>query len=202
MTYDHREGETLHRRRILTIGRTGQRSALLLAAVAIGTLACRPQPPRAEGGESCVPGARFSGELYGELAAGIDWRGAELDCEGMPRPFDAGARLRFAGPAGSGERRLAFIVALPDLAPGATENELRATVTVIEEDNGRFFSNGDNPGCWSDVTAQEALAGTAASVAVTGIVYCLTPLAGQHGNGSVRIGDIGYTGRIDWERED
>lgn len=202
MTYDHREGETLHLRRTSKIGRTGQRGALLLAAVAIGTLACRPPPPRAEAGEPCVPGARFSGELHGEVAADLDWRGAGLDCEGMPRPFDAGARLRFAGPAGGGERRLAFIVALPGLAPGATANELPATVTVIEEDNGRFFSNGDNPGCWSDVTAQQALAGIAGSFAVTGIVYCLTPLAGQHGNGSVRIGEIAFTGRIDWERED
>lgn len=173
--------------------------AALLAAAALA--GCRAEPQAAAAAADtgrCIADAHFSGELFGELAAELDWRGDRLACEGMRRPKGAGARLRFAGPVGDGERRLAIIVALPDLDAGETAAELDATVTVIEEDQGRFFSNGDNPGCWSDVTAQAPAGPTAGSYAVSGIVYCLTPLAGQQGSGSVRIGELDFRGRIDW----
>ncbi len=177
-------------------------TALLLLAASLQ--ACRPEPGAAAAApdDRCVAGAHFSGELYGELTAVLDWRGSSLACEGMRRPQDAGARLRFAGPAGDGERRLAFIVALPDLDRGETATELPATVTVIEEDRGRFFSNGENAGCWADVTSQEPAGPAAGRYAVSGIVYCLTPLAEQKGSGSVRIGELRYRGRVDWGGSD
>lgn len=186
-----------HNRKATILDLSGITTVLSLATA---LQACRPEPVTAAAAvaEHCVDGAHFSGALYGELAADLDWRGSSLACEGMRRPQGKGARLRFAGPAGDGESRLAFIVALPELDRGETATELRATVTVIEEDRGRFFSNGENPGCWSDVIAQEQSPAATGRYAVSGIVYCLTPLAEQTGSGSVRIGELRYRGRIDW----
>lgn len=179
-------------------------------AVALATPACERQAESAAAalnGSGCAPGARFSAELYGSLATELDWQGDALACEGMRRPRDAGARLRFAGPVpgSDGERRLAFIVALPDLERGQTGEELPATVTLIEEDEGRFFTNGGGAGeatCWSDVATHEAVAGETDAYTVGGIVYCLTPLVDPAGDGAVTLAALRYRGRVDWRQPD
>lgn len=177
----------------------GAVATLGFAAAAAGLAACD------EGGasgirEDCVADGSFRAELYGDLDGRVDWTDEALACEGMPRPHGAGARLRFSGPAG--ERRLAVIVALPELERGQTARELKATVTLIEEENGRFYSNGDAEHCWSDVTRQEALADGSERFRVQGIVYCMAPLAEQAGNGRVTLGETRFSGVVDWRSPD
>ncbi|MGB5346062.1 MAG: hypothetical protein WBN23_07855 [Woeseia sp.] len=154
-------------------------------------------PPAAA---SCIAGGEFHAELYGAVRASLAWRDTGLHCEGMRRPHDAGARLRFAGevPVADRMQKLAFIVALPELEPGSVGRELRATVTLIEEDNGRFFSNADQDTCWADVESQEALQTDDDSYAINGIVYCVAPLAALRSNASVVLRDLRFAGRVDW----
>lgn len=151
---------------------------------------------------SCTPDGSLDVVLYGSLDATIEWTPATLECEGMPRPHGAGARLRFAGPAASaqGEQRLAFIVALPGLEPGVTGAELPATVTLIDEQGARFFSTGDAEVCWSDVEFQRALSDAPDNTryAIGGILYCVAPLAELNGDGSVTLVELRYTGQLDW----
>jgi hypothetical protein len=149
---------------------------------------------------SCADDAAFSVELYGDMRTNLNWAGAELECDGMPRPFGDGARLRFAGPAGTADasHRLAFIVALPALERGAPANELPATVTLMEEGNGRFYSNQDSEVCWSDVTAQEPVAESGDDYVIRGIVYCMAPLPELNGDGSVTLRELRYSGRVSW----
>lgn len=173
-----------------------------LAGLLLAGAACSDMPPPASA--NCISDAGFSVELYGDLRTTLSWDSSELECAGMPRPFGDGARLRFAGPAMvEGEaRRLAFIVALPALQRGATARELLATVTLMEENNGRFYSNQDSEICWSDVTAQEALADSSNDYAIRGIVYCLAPLVELNGSGSVTLRELRYSGRVSWPDTD
>lgn len=193
MDYDKREGGTLQKKSAGPAATAG-----LAALVTIATLpACRgddPVAPAAAAGD-CLPDGRLRAELYGAVETTVDWHGTALECEGMRRPFDEGARLRFAGPAGDGERRLAFIIALPGLEPLATGREFPAKVTLIEEDAGRFFSNGENDSCWSDVTAQSPTGDVAL---IDGIVYCVAPLVEPGGPGSVTLGELRFSGQVDW----
>jgi hypothetical protein len=149
----------------------------------------------------CVEGGAFRAELYGAVRATLDWRGQSLHCEGMRRPQDAGARLRFAGSVALDDRmqKLAFIVALPELEPGGVGRELRATVTLIEEESGRFFSNAEQETCWADVESQQALPPGEDSYAVSGIVYCVAPLAELRSTASVTLRDVQFAGRVDWQ---
>jgi len=111
---------------------------------------------------NCLPNGEFSGRVVGSLQGQLDWRGGQLSCTGMRRPNDAGVRLRFAGPIAlpGGRRELAVIIALPELARGATVAETPAKVTMIEEDTGRFFTSGNAEICWSDIERQAPLSGT------------------------------------------
>ena len=116
----------------------------------------------------------------------------------MPRPNGAGARLRFAGTLEDGDRTLplAFIIGLPDLTPGVEAREIPATVTLMEEDTGRFFSTADKGVCWSDVQENELIG--AERYALAGRVYCVAPLAQISGSGGVTLSDLEFRGQVDW----
>lgn len=178
------------------------RTIIALTALLMANAACSEAPPATDTG--CDEGGSFSVQLFGALRTDLDWDAAALTCEGMPRPFGNGARLRFAGVAtvDGVPRELAFIVALPALEAGKTGQELAATITLMEENNGRFYSNQDNEICWSDVTAQQPLDDSGQHYAVSGIAYCLAPLAELNGNGSVSIRQLRYSGRVDWKTAD
>ena len=119
-------------------------------------------------------------------------------CEGMPRPNDAGARLRFAGEVGDPALALAFIVAIPSLERGVAASELPSVVTVIEEGRGRFFSTPDLDSCWADIEAQNALDDATGTFAINGELYCISPIPEVNGGASVSIEEMRFSGLVDW----
>lgn len=176
------------------------RRTLWLVAAALACVACRPdaESPGASAAGDCMESGKLEGRIYGAIEGKIDWQGDALDCDGMPRPNDAGARLRFSGHLESEGvvRDLALIIALPELERGTTAAETPARVTMIEEDSGRFFSTGEANLCWSDVTRQDRL--TNDSYDIRGILYCVSPLAELTGSGGVSFTELAYAGRLDW----
>lgn len=161
--------------------------------------ACSGEPPPAAEDSRCD--GRLQTRIFGGIEADLDWRGSRLDCAGMPRPDDEGARLRFSGVFADGEqqRHLLFILALPTLQPGGTGEELPTTITIIEEDAGRFFSNRDNPVCWTNVESQDPL-GPPDAYRIRGVSYCVAPLAELSGSASVSFADLNFTGNLSWVR--
>lgn len=145
----------------------------------------------------CGPAGFVQTELFGALTGKIDWNAADLICEGMPRPDEDGARLRFAGTVAE-EYELAFIIALPALKRGATGKELHSTVTIIEEGAGRFFSNANKDTCWTDILELETLPGSDSQFAIRGSLYCVAPLAEVNGDSDITLGDFNFRGLLDW----
>lgn len=163
--------------------------------------ACDRPPEASVAARHCVPGGELVVSVYGGLEGKIDWQGGELACEGMPRPHGKGARLRFEGPAaraGTDADRLAFIIALPDLVRGQKATELAASVTLMEVDEGRFFISPEQAGCWADVDGHESIDGGNNEYRISGLVYCVSPLAEVNGTTSVSLRDLRFTGRLDW----
>lgn len=139
----------------------------------------------------------LTGRLYGAIEAPIDWRGKALECEGMPRPEGAGARLRFAWRIAPTDADLVIIVGIDGLDPDETVSGRAATLTVIDEHASRFYSNTGEQ-CWADVTRQEAAPGPEDTRAVTGRVYCTAALPAVNGRGSISLDELEFRGRIDW----
>jgi len=146
----------------------------------------------------CGPAGFVRTELFGALTGKIEWDAAQVICEGMPRPDEDGARLRFAGTVAE-EYELAFIIALPGLRRGETGKELHSTVTIIEEGAGRFFSNASQDTCWTDILGLEALPGSPSQFAIRGALYCVAPLAEVNGDSDITVGDFHFRGLLDWE---
>lgn len=154
-------------------------------------------PAVREPGE-CPAGGRLRATLYGALEGEIDWRAADMTCEGMPRPGGAGARLRFAGTVGDDDLAIAVIIGIPRLLRDKAGTDLPSNVTVIEEGKGRFFSTTDLDYCWVDLDAADGAAGHDAVSAVSGTLNCIAPLAETNGTSSVTIDHLSFSGFIDW----
>lgn len=134
--------------------------------------------------------------LYGAITTPIEWASADLECEGMPRPGGAGARLRFAGV--QDEQPIAIIIALPQLRRGATAKELETKITLIPEGTGRFFSNASAKHCLTDITSTEAVDSTDNLVEISGTIYCVVPLVQVNDSSSVSVPKLEFRGLLDW----
>jgi hypothetical protein len=146
----------------------------------------------------CRADGHFQTELFGALDGPLSWSGSELECSGMPRPNGAGARLRFAGQVIGTDRRIAMIIALPDLQRDELATELGSKVTLIDESSGRFFTTWDIENCWTDITAQESSDESGDRYNIDGTLYCVSPLAEMNGNASVSITELSFAGSLDW----
>lgn len=172
-------------------------SGLILVIAAMSACGDSPTEPAVTQG-ACTPDGSLSVAIFGGIRRDLRWDAANLECHGMPRPNGAGARLHFSSAVEVDDepRTLAFIIGLPDLEKGATAREIPAIVTLMEENSGRFFSTAEAPVCWSDVNEQTLIADH--EYAVSGIVYCVSPLAELNGTGGVTLKDFTYSGRINW----
>lgn len=177
--------------------RRGALTALVLTILA----ACSDPPPVApQIVGACGIDGGLKAELFGGLEAVLDWQPDQLACQGMPRPNAAGARLRFSGTASSGSEstQLVFIFGIPGLERGKPGRELPTNVTVIDEGQGRFFATLDIDSCWSDIDSQGETA-TASTYVISGVLYCVAPLAELNGNGNVLLSEVHFTGLLDWK---
>ena len=175
------------------------------AAVALLVSACAPAVdtstavlPEATPAALCGGDGYLSTELFGALASKIEWHSNELECEGMPRPDDDGARLRFAGNV-QGEQKITFIIALPGLRRGETGKEYQSKVTLIEEGAGRFFSTGERDICWTDIVDMQQHAGSKSQFSISGTLYCVAPLIEINGDTDITISDLNFRGMLDWD---
>ncbi len=150
-------------------------------------------------GSGCGENGALQTTLFGSLETTISWPGSEMICESMLRPDGQGIRLRFAGEV-AGER-LAIIIAIPDLRSGEPAVELPSNVTVTVEGSGRFFSTPNLDSCWTDVDSQTAVSDTQGSNAISGTLYCLSPLGEVNGDTSVSIPELSFTTIVNWEHK-
>ena len=184
----------------------GKKIALagLIFGLALSACGKAPEPAAGNGflpgapapAKGCGENGYLETTIYGVLEGSIQWSAGSLDCEGMPRPANEGARLRFAGLAD--DIRIAFIIAIPGLERGAPGTELPSNVTVIEEGSGRFFSTAGQENCWSDIEKNAPLPETPGTFSVVGTLYCIAPLIEVNGDSSVSLQEMKFAGLLDW----
>ena len=189
-----------------------QRAIAVIFALSGGLAACT-DPGKLERIASiplagCIQDGRLSTTTFGAIESELDWRKPELRCEGMQRPRGKGARLRFAGEVGSGDDALglAFILSIPDLVRGEKATELATRVTLIDEENARFFSTREASVCWSNVSQQSRLKDVAGveienHYRISGITYCVAPIAELNGPASITLSELQFTGQLRWARK-
>lgn len=178
------------------------RDSAALLFVAATLLACHEAPqPVAEGepppaASTCGDEGYLRASLSGALTADVDWPDAALRCESMRRPDDRGIRLRLSGEI-RGER-LAFIIALPELAAGATGPGFDSIVTITVEGSARFFSTPNLGACWADIETNAPLADQGGPHVVAGALECVGPLGEFNGEAYVDLRGLRFSGVGNW----
>ena len=135
--------------------------AALLSLLLIGC-GDRPAAPVAGSGSpattsGCLAGGGYlRATLRGAINADLDWRGANISCEGSTRPDGTGLRLTIAGPltdphaGGAPPRRLRFVFGIDATGPDGPDHALATNVTAIVEGEQQLFATLGDDKCTTD----------------------------------------------------
>jgi hypothetical protein len=178
---------------------------LLAAPLADTAGSSAPAPAKAA---SAAPGCLATGNgflrarIRGALNLDIDWKNAELECDGSERPNGHGIRLSFAGPVRTGGRRLRMVFGVATAAEGAPGRALPTNLTVIFEGEQRLYSTRGEDRCTVDDLEEErvgALGPTLRSYRVVARGFCTLPASALGRDEHILVTRFDFAGRVDFD---
>ena len=173
-------------------------ATLVLVPALNGTAAETAAAPASKG---CLPGGNgfLRARIRGALNLDVDWRNAELECEGAARPGGNGIRLSFAGPLRSDGRRLRMVFGVARAAEGAPGSALPTNLTVIFEGETRLFATRGDDKCTVDKLEQErvgSVGGEIRSYRVVASGFCTEPANTLNDKERIVVSSFDFAGRI------
>jgi hypothetical protein len=149
----------------------------------------------------CLPGGNgfLRARIRGVLNLDVDWRNAELECEGAARPDGSGIRLSFAGPLRSDGRRLRMVFGVARASEGAPGSALPTNLTVIFEGETRLFATRGDDKCTVDKLEQErvgAVGGDVRSYRVVASGFCTEPANSLNDKERIVVSSFDFAGRL------
>lgn len=138
----------------------------IATALALLLAACSPAqdaatPPAAQQG--CLPGGAgyLRARLRGAIDADLDWRNAEMHCEGGLRPDGTGLRLTIAGPLKDTGHVLRFVFGIDAGAASDEDRNLATNLTVIVEGADALYATRGDDKCTLDALHRDTPEGLA-----------------------------------------
>ena len=122
----------------------------------IGCSAAEPTPAVKQAANACLPGsgAFLRATLRGALNADIDWRDAQLSCEGSARPDGRGLRITLAGPlpAAPGAAPRGLLIAGADKVWKPASGEIKGSDLIVSSPEvsapvAARYAWAENPSC-------------------------------------------------------
>jgi hypothetical protein len=142
------------------------------------------------------------GELFGSVKQTLNWQGATMACDGMPKPGGSGIRLAFREHLDPDTPGLSFVIGIDAAIPGQPFDELAANVTLNDQPGGRFYSTQGQQQCWVSMTELQELRGTVENIwRINGLLYCAGALSAAAGTGSVTLVELEFSGQVRAEAE-
>lgn len=137
-------------------------------------------PASAASPPGCLPSGNgyLRARIRGALNLDIDWRNAQIECDGGPRPDGSGIRVSFAGPKRANGQRLRMVFGVGAALEGRTGRELPTNLTVIVEGGKRLYTTGGEEHCTIDTLQQQRLRDPARKPRFYRIVargFCVAP---------------------------
>jgi hypothetical protein len=186
-------------------------AAILLAPVAAFATESSASPTSKPATDGCL----VSGDGYlrarvrGALNLDLDWKNADMQCEGGPRPpgksGSNGVRVSIGGPDRGDGRRIRIVFGVAGVGEGRGGEALRTNVTLLFEGERRIFATRGDDKCTVDKLEQQrvgSLGDSRATYRVVGRGFCLGPAAGLSPGERVFITSFDFAGRIDFVDDD
>ena len=185
------------------------RSFLALTAMlaACGHVPGATSDPASASEPGCLAGGNgyLRARIRGALNLDLDWRNADVACEGGARPESRGIRLSFAGPLQSDGRRLRIVFGIGSLEEGRAGRALPTNLTVIFEGEKRFFATRGEDKCTTDDLRQERVgdpSGRERAYRVVARGFCTAPATAVDQSERIVMSSFDFAGRISFSSEE
>jgi hypothetical protein len=174
-------------------------------------LATTPANAPAESPAGCfaVGGGYLRARMRGALDLDLNWKNAEMQCEGGPRPpgknNSKGIRVSIAGPTRSGGHRIRLVFGIAGLGEGRGGQALRTNVTILFEGEQRIFATQGDDKCTIDSLSQERVEVLGQDRAVYRVVargFCIGPATSLLNDERVVITSFDFAGRVEFSDDD
>lgn len=140
-------------------------------------------------------------KVQGALDLNLDWRNAEMQCDGSPRPDGTGVRLSFAGRSSDG-RHLRLVFGIGKAREGSDGKDLPTNLTLIVEGEKRVFGTRGEDKCTTDSLQQErvgALGGHSRSYRAIARGFCTGPASSLDGKSRVVLTSFDFAGELSFD---
>jgi hypothetical protein len=166
-------------------------------------------PVGAAGGCFAVGGGYLRARIRGALDLDLNWKNADMECEGGPRPpgknKSNGIRVSIGGPAQRDGHRLRLVFGIAGVGEGRGGATLRTNVTILFEGEQRIFATQGDDKCSVDSLTQERVETLGADKAVYRVVargFCIGPATGLSRDERVVLTSFDFAGRIEFSDDD
>lgn len=150
-------------------------------------------------------GGYLRARLRGEMSLDLDWKNAEMHCEGGPRPSGNGVRVSIGGPDRGDGRRIRMVFGIAGIGEAQAGSALPTNVTILFEGEKRIFATQGDDKCTVDSLHQERLEPLGPGPAVYRITargFCLGPASDLAGDARVILTSFDFAGRVEFEDDD
>jgi hypothetical protein len=153
-------------------------------------------PPAAPAGCLSAGNGYLKARVRGALNLDIDWRNAELECDGGPRPDGSGIRMSFLGPKRADGRRLRLVFGVGAAREGRSGRTLPTNLTVIVEGGQRLYTTRGEDHCTVDTLNQQRLraAGTPRRYRVVARGFCVAPATTLNNAERILVSSFDFAG--------
>jgi hypothetical protein len=183
--------------------------AFALAAMPAGSTSPSPTASPATGCLAAGDGY-LRARVRGAIDLDLDWKDAQMQCEGAPRPRgdnnrSSGVRVSIAGPVRGEGRRIRLVFGISGLDEGASGATLRTNVTLLFEGENRLFATLGDDKCMTDSVSQnrvESLGDRRAIYRIVARGFCIGPASNPTRTERVVITSFDFAGRVEFVDDD
>ena len=143
--------------------------------------------------------------MRGAVDLDLDWKDAQMDCEGGPRPSGNGVRVSIGGPVRGEGRRIRLVFGIGGVGEGRGGETLRTNVTILFEGEHRIFATLGDDKCTVDSLTQqrvETLGNERAIYRVEARGFCLGPATSLSKGERLLLTSFDFAGRVELGDDD
>lgn len=180
-------------------------SLLALALAAMPAGGTSPSPTIRTTGCLAAGDGYLRARVRGALDLDLDWKDAQMQCEGAPRPSGNGVRVSIGGPMRGEGRRIRLVFGIGGIGEGASGSTLKTNVTLLFEGENRLYATLGDDKCTTDSVSQsrvETLGDHRAIYRIVARGFCIGPASNPTLTERVVITSFDFAGRVEFGDDD
>jgi hypothetical protein len=180
-------------------------SLLALALAALPAGGTSPSPTIRTTGCLAAGDGYLRARVRGALDLDLDWKDAQMQCDGAPRPSGNGVRVTIGGPLRGEGRRIRLVFGIAGVGEGASGATLRTNVTLLFEGENRLYATLGDDKCTTDSVSQSRIETLGDHRAIYRIVargFCIGPASNPSRTERVVITSFDFAARVEFGDDD